>query len=430
MNSINVPVINKEIVEVAVEKLKPFPKNPRTWTRTDEEQLTVSIMEFGQVIPLLVNCAKARENIVIGGNFRLAIYKKLGLKTVNVLYICIEDEAKERELNLRLNRNQGSWDWDLLKQYQIEDLITVGFNEIDLGKYWDSELSVEDDHFNLEKAVEEAQNNPVAKLGDMFELGSHRIICGDSTDLTIIQRLVGDSMLTYINSDPPFNIGLNYAKGIGNASNYGGSEKDKRTDEEYKQFLQSSLQNALTVASSDAHIFYWCDENFVWLLQQLYKEHGVENKRLCIWIKNNQNVTPKIAFNKMIECCVYGVRGKPYINDTIRNLNEIQNKEVGTGNRSADDIFDLLNIWLVDRLPTAEYRHPTMKPPMLYEKALRRCTKIGDYVLDLYGGSGSQLIACEQLKRRALLVEIDPIFVDLVLLRYEQLTGSKPKKLD
>jgi len=132
----------------------------------------------------------------------------------------------------------------------------------------------------------------------------------------------------------------------------------------------------------------------------------------------------------MIECCVYGVRGKPYLNEMLRNLNEIQNKEIGSGNRSADDIFDLLNIWLVDRLPANEYLHPTMKPPTLYEKALRRCTNIGDYILDLFGGSGSQLIAAEQLKRRALLIEKDPVFVDVILHRYEQLTGVKPTKLN
>ncbi len=425
----NIPDLTGKIEIVPIEILKHYPKNPRTWTNIEVDHLSESFLDYGQVLPLLVSRAKGRENYVIGGNFRLDVLKKLGIKTVKVIYIRIEDEKKERELNLRLNRNQGSWDWELLKEYEIDDLLKVGFEEVDLGKYWDNELGVEDDHFNVKKALDEIKKNPITKLNDLWQLGSHRIICGSCTDLGVVKRVVGNNTISFINSDPPFNLKLNYSKGVGNKSNYGGQEKDNRTKEEYLRFLKSSLENALTVATPDVHVFYWSDEAKVWLIQGLYQALGIENKRLCIWIKNNQSVTPKVAFNKMTEYAVYGTRGKPHLNEKIRNLNEIQNKEISSGNRSADDIMDLLNIWLVDRLPATEYQHPTMKPVQLYEKAIRRCTKVGDYILDSFGGSGSQLIAAEQLKRRTLLIEIDPVFVDLTLLRYEQLTGIKPKKL-
>lgn len=429
MINTTVPELTNRIEMVPIDKLKFYPKNPRAWSAVEEKQLTESIQKFGMVSPLLVNCAPNREGIVIGGNFRLSIYKKLGIKLISVIYIKIEDENLERELNLRLNRNQGSWDWQLLKEYEIDELLKVGFDEVDLGKYWDNELGVEDDLFDIDKAIEEVKKNPIAKLGDLFQLGNHRIICESATDLEVVKRLAGNIKVSYINSDPPFNIKLDYSKGVGNKSHYGGQEKDNRSDKEYLEFLKLSLQNALTVTTPDTHIFYWCDEKNVWLLQGLYQALKVDNKRLCIWIKNNQSVTARVAFNKMTEYCVYGTQGKPYLNKNVRNLNEIQNKEVSSGNRSADDIMDLLNIWLIDRLPATEYKHPTMKPPQLYEKAIRRCTKVGDYILDSFGGSGSQLIAAEQLKRRALLIEIDPVFVDLTLLRYEQLTGIKPKKL-
>ncbi len=367
---------------------------------------------------------------MIGGNFRLSIYKKLGINLVSVQYINITDEKTEQELNLRLNRNQGSWSWDLLKEYAIDDLIKVGFDEIDLSKYWDNELGVEDDNFDIKKAVEEVKKNPVSKPGDLFQLGNHKVICGDCTDPEFVKRLVGEVKVSYINCDPPYNIKLDYSKGVGNESQYGGTEKDNRTIEEYTKLLSSSLTNALAISKSDTHIFYWCDEKYVWLIQELFQKSGLKNERLCIWIKNNQSVTPKSAFNKMTEYCCYGVKGKPYLNDAVRNLNEIQNKEIATGNRSADDIMDLLNLWLVDRLPANEYQHPTMKPPQLYEKAMRRCTKVGDYIFDGFAGSGSQLLAAEQLKRRALLIEIDPVFVDLILYRYEQFTGIKPIKIN
>lgn len=410
--------------------LKPYPNNPRVWSSIEEKHLTDSIKKFGMVSPLLVNSAPGREGIVIGGNFRLSIYKKLGLNPVSVLYVNIADVEVELELNLRLNRNQGSWDWNLLKEYAIENLIKVGFEEMDLGKYWDNELGVEDDNFDAKKAIDTVIKNPVSKPGDLFQLGNHKVICGDCTDLEVLKQLVSEEKVSFINCDPPYNIKLDYSKGVGNGSQYGGIEKDNRTTEEYTKLLSSSLTNALSVSNPDTHIFYWCDEKYVWLLQDLFQKAGLRNERLCIWIKNNQSVTPKSAFNKMTEYCCYGIKGKPFLNNTVRNLNEIQNKEIATGNRSADDIMDLLNLWLVDRLPSNEYQHPTMKPPTLYEKAMRRCTKVGDTILDSFGGSGSQLIAAEQLKRRALLIEIDPVFVDLILYRYEQFTGVKPVKLN
>ncbi len=421
---------NKEIVEVPIGILKPFPNNPHVHDEIKEGNLTESVKLNGQLIPLIVNKAKSRENIVIGGSFSLSIYMKLGFEKVLVLYVNIEDEKKERELNIRLNATYGYWDWEILKDnYSVDDLLNWGLDEFDLAKYWDNELAVEDDHFDIDEAIEDIKKNPIAKTGDLFQLGNHLVICGNSNDISIVKKLVGKRKVSYINNDPPYNIKLDYSKGIGNKSNYGGDEKDSKSESEYKSFLKTTIENALSVIQKDSHIFYWTDEKNVWVLQELYNELKIKNKRLCIWIKNNQNVTPQVAFNKMTEYAVYGTIGKPFLNTNVRNLNEIQNKEVGTGNRSADDIYDLLNIWLVDRLPSNEYKHPTMKPPTLYEKAIRRCTKIGDYVLDLFGGSGSQLIACEQLKRKALLVEMDPVFVDLILYRYEQLTGTKPIKL-
>jgi DNA modification methylase len=148
-----------------------------------------------------------------------------------------------------------------------------------------------------------------------------------------------------------------------------------------------------------------------------------------MWIKNNQNPTPQIAFNRMYEPVVYGIVNKPYLS-TIKNTSEIMNKEIENGNRTIDDILDMIDIWLVKRLPATQYEHPTEKSPTLHEKALRRCTKINDVVLDLFAGSGSTLIACEQLKRRCFTVEINPIFCQLTINRFEKYANIKAKKLN
>jgi DNA modification methylase len=190
------------------------------------------------------------------------------------------------------------------------------------------------------------------------------------------------------------------------------------------------LKNGLSVADKDAHVFTYCDQKYIWLLQTLYEELGIQNKRVCLWIKNSSNPTPGVAFNKQYEPCVYGTVGKPYLSATTLNISEILNKEIGSGNQGVQDMYDLLDLWIVKRLNGSEYEHPTQKPPQLHEKALRRCTKPGDIVLDLFGGSGSLLIACEQLKRSAYLVEREPTFVDLIIRRYEKLTGQQAKKLN
>ncbi len=419
------PQHNLKIEYVDVEKLIPAVYNPRTWDEAAIKNLTSSIKGFDIVDPLIVNNVKGRGNIVIGGHFRLEIAKRLGYKQVPVVYVTIPDIDKEKELNLRLNRNTGAWDFELLKEFDVNLLLNVGFDDTDLSHIWDDALSIEDDNFDTEKAIEEI-GTPKTKLGDLIKLGNNFLICGAATDPTAVKRLVGANKIHILNYDPPYNILLDYHKGIGTNGKYGGKQtNDNKTDEDYRSFLLKTLQNGLIVANDVCHVFCWCDETYIGLVQGIYQELDIENKRVCLWIKNNQNATPQIAFNKAYEPCVYGIKGKPHLAPTPTNLNEILNKEVGTGNRLPDDILDLFNIWLAKRLPTSEYEHPTQKPPTVYEKSLRRCTKPGDSVLDVFGGSGTTLIACEQLKRRAFLCELEPIFCDVIIKRFQELTGKE-----
>lgn len=408
---------------ISIEDLRPSEYNPRTWDQKTIQELTRSIKQFGFVIPILANKAKGRVNVVIAGHFRLKIAKDLGITTVPVNYVDIPDIEKEKKLNLTLNRVSGDWDYELLKNFDIEMLLDSGFDDYDLSHIFDDALGVEDDNFDADKVAVEIKN-PRTKPGDLILLGKHRLICGDSTDTKVIEALVGTDKIQMLNYDPIYNIGLNYNKGVSTNGKYGGNVSDRRSDQEYRAFLKAVLQNGLKVANPDCHVFCWCDETYIGMLQSLYAELGITNKRVCLWIKNNANMTPQTAFNKVYEPCVYGTVGNPYLSPSVHNFNEILNKEVATGNRLTDDIMDLLNIWLVKRMSGQDYEHPTQKPPTLYEKVLRRCTKPGDIMLDLFGGSGSQLIAAEQLKRRAFLCEIDPVFCDVIVARYKKLTGK------
>lgn len=418
------------IHQVSITDLNPATYNPRKWDKNSTEQLKTSIKRFGFIDPVIANSAPNRKNIIIGGHFRFHVAKELGFQEVPVVYVNINNPKKEQELNLRLNRNTGEWDFEKLKDFDLDLLLDVGFNNDDLAATWDEALEIEDDNFDIEKELEKIKV-PKTKPGDLFQLGKHRLICGDSTDLNTVKALVKNEKINIVYSDPPYNIRLDYHKGMGTAGKYGGHKtKDNKSTSEYRDFLRKTMENALDVAAQDCHFFYWSDENYIGLVQGIYQDLNIKHQRVCLWLKNCPNMTPQIAFNKLYEPCIYGIRGKPYLSKGLNNFHEILNKEVTTGNRVSDDILDLLNIWLVKKLPTQTYEHPTQKPPSLHEKALRRCSKPGDSVLDLFGGSGSTLIACEQLKRSAYLVEIEPVFCDLIINRFEKYANQKAKKIN
>lgn len=405
--------------------LVPCEHNPNTNTDVQSRNLRKSIKLSGYVEPIVIDA----DGTVLVGEHRRAEMIALGGNEQEVDVRVPDRKLTREEFDRYLiasNALRGTWDIARLEAFAPELLMDIGMDEATLAELWDSQLEVDDDGFD-EIAELKKLEKPTVKPGDYYELGIHRLGCIDSTDLVAVKKLVGKERIDFIDIDPPFNIGWSYS---GKNNKYGGQEKDDRSPEEYRGFLRSLIFNALAVAKKDAHAVVWCDERFVWLLQTLYAELGIESRRLCIWVKGSALPTPKIAFGKSTEFAAYGTVGTPFLNEDIKNFTTVLNKEVGSGNRAIEDIVDLYNVWLVKRLPGNEYEHPTQKPPTLHEKALRRCTKVGDNLLDLTAGSGSLMVAAEAMKRRAFLAEMDPLFATLILNRYEKLTGNKARKIN
>ena len=417
-----------KVVHVPITNLKPATYNPRRISKKSLAQLKESISSFSMVDPVIANSAPKRKNVVIGGHMRLKAAKELGHPTIPVVYVNIPDLDREKELNLRLNRNTGEWDFAKLKSFNSDFLSKIGFNMADLSEIWKDNLQAGDDNWN-EKAERAKIKKPITRLGDIIALGDHRLVCGDSTDPKVLARLFGSERAAMVYSDPLYNLkgGVDYDKGVGGKASYGGNVNDNRSFAEYRDFLKKSMEAALAVSKPDTHVFYWSDQIYIGLVQDLYRELGIGNKRVCLWVKNGQNPTPGVAFSKCYEPCTYGVRGRPFINTKIQNLNEILNKEMTTGNNLLSEALDHLDLWTVKRLPGKEMEHATSKPPQLHAKAMRRCTKPGDIILDSFCGSGSTLICGEQLKRRVYTVELEPVFCDLTIRRFEKLTGKKVK---
>ena len=401
-----------------VKNLNSWLANPRRITKESFSKLKERIQKRGFHDVIKIDT----DDTVLSGNQRREALLDLGVKEVTVLIPSRKLTEDERnKIALESNTNDGEWDMNLLKSFDIGLLKDVGFDDTELKSIWGENLEADNDDFNEEEELKSIKN-PQTQKGDLIILGKHKILCASSTDSNAVKALFGNDKASVIYSDPPFNIGLDYDKGVGMKARYGGKVDDKKSDEDYKEFIRKTLVNALSVSHKDVHCFYWCDEAWIWVFQTLYNELGIKNRRLNIWLKNNSSPCPKVAFNKAIEVCCYGTLGSPYISSSLKNLNEIMNKELTTGNELFDDVS---NVLAVKRLPSKEYEHPTSKPPSLHEKPMKRCSKVGDIVFDSFSGSASTMICAEQLNRIVYSLEISEVFCDLAIRRYEKLTGQK-----
>ncbi len=406
-----------------VDTLLPHKKSPRKISKEQMEILKRSLEAFNLVeIP-----AVDLDGTILAGHQRVKVLQALGRggETIDVRVPNRKLTVEEAEGYLiGSNAIHADWDLDLLKDFDVSLLVDLGFDQKVLDDIWNKKFAK--DTFDVEEELKKIKE-PTTKPGDIILLGSNKLICGDSTRPETLQKLFGDERASMIMSDPIYNISVDYNGGIGGKQQYGGTVNDNKSDAEYKKFLRKSMEAALAVTHKDAHVFYWSDQVYIWLIQTLYRDLGITNKRVCLWLKNGQNPTPGVAFNKCYEPCTYGVRGKPHIVKGVNKLNEVMNPEMTTGNNLLQEALDHIDIWATKRLAGNQYEHSTMKPPEVYEKAIRRCTKMNEIILDSFSGSGSTLIAGEKLKRRVYAVEIEPVFCDLTIRRYEALTGTKAR---
>lgn len=411
-------------VQKRVDDLIPQEINPRKITDKQLLDLKRSLKKFNLVeIP-----AVDSNRTILAGHQRIKALQLLG-RGSEIIDIRVPNrkltDQEAKEYLIGSNKLGGDWDYDLLKSFDFEVLSFAGFDAIEIANFWDKKNETKEDSFNVEKELQKIKD-PKTKPGDIIYLGKHKILCGDSTDPNNLVRLFGSERASMIYSDPVYNISIDYDGGIGGNKEYGGSVNDTRTFEEYRLFIKDSLTAALSVSDSDTHIFYYCDQIYIGLIQDIYRSLGIANKRVCLWLKNSQNPVPKVFCNKAYEPAVYGTCGRPYLAESVTNLNEVMNREFTTGNDLVTQVDDFLEIWTAKRLSAKEYQHATSKPITLHEKAIKRCTRPNDIILDSFLGSGSTLLAGEQLGRRVYGCELEPRFCDLIANRYEALTGTKP----
>ncbi len=386
-----------------VSELNPAEYNPRKITEKEREDLMESIKQFGEVEPVVINT----DNRLIGGHQRLSIYADLGVEEIVVRVPSRELTADEElQLNLRLNKNVAGWDFDKLQGFNIDTLLNVGFGNEELSIMWDNVDSMEDGH-EADKARARATETKIQR-GEIYALGEHRLMCGDSRSADDVAKLMDGKKTGFIYADAPQGV------------------KDLT---KYADATRNNMVAAMKVALPDAHVFYWCDQNYIFVIQTILAEFGVDPKRVCMWIKNNFPLTPQIAFSKAYDPCIYGTTGLPYLNNNYKTLNEVLNKEVSAGNQVNDDIMDIFDVWTTTRNFLLDKQAGSHKPVSLHEKAIRRCSEVGSVILDLFGGTGSMLIACQELKRKAYTMDKDPIACQVIINRWESYAGQKAEKI-
>lgn len=376
------------IQKISIEKLKPAEYNPRKDLKPEDEEyqkIKKSLVEFGYVAPVIVNA----DMTVIGGHQRLKVLKELSYTEIECNVVDL-DKDKEKALNIALNKITGEWDNAKLEELLAElketnidiDMTGFSFDEVD-NMLKDITGSKEDD-FDVDQALNEIEE-PTSKPGDIWILGRHRLMCGDSTQKENVMRLMNNQEADMVFTDPPYNMSFN-----GRSGNFEVIENDNLEEKEFENFIDKFL-NVLSETVKPNAYYICCNWFFYGLLQLKLKP-----KACIVWAKNT-----------------FGL-GKGYRH---------QHEFILFDGFIKEDIKNETDLWTINR--DKEYVHPTQKPVDLSVRAIKNSSYENDIILDLFGGSGSTLIAAEQIQRTCYVMELDPKYCDVIIKRWENLTGQK-----
>ena len=401
--SMSEPWLSTHIERWPTEKLVPYARNARTHSEEQVAQIAASIVEFGFTNPILAGS----DGVIVAGHGRLAAAQKLGLDTVPVVVLDHLTPTQRRALIIADNRiaENAVWD-DAMLRIELQSLQEDGFNlditgfdadalaEIMAGEETTVDGQTDDD------AVPEVPVTPISRSGDVWELGNHRLLCGDATDPKSYELLMADAMADMVFTDPPYNV------------DYANSAKDKMRGKDrpilndnlgdgFYDFLLAALTPMLARCAGATYIAMSSSE--LDTLQQAFRAAGGKWSTFIIWAKNTFTLG-RADYQRQYEPILYG-------------WPEGQNRH-WCGDRDQGDVWNI-------KKPQKNDLHPTMKPVELVERAIRNSSRPGDIVLDPFGGSGTTLIAAEKSGRIGWLIELDPKYVDVIVRRWQDWTGQE-----
>lgn len=433
---------NLAIQYVAIKNLKDAAYNPRKWSKDAMKQLKESITRFDCVDPLVVNGAPQRKNTVIGGHFRLAALKELKYAKAPVVYVHIPDEAKEKELNLRLNKNVGEFDFELLAKFDESLLTDIGFDGAELDDIFG--IDEKPETFDLKKELEKLDIKDVTvKKGDIYQLGSHRLMCGDSTVEADMLRLMEGARADLCLTDPPYILDyLHGKKRNGKPTEGFGYKRDRKyleTDSLPDNFTELWMGNVAKIAKPDFHIICyenWKNLRIIW--NEMEKHWKVRN--MIVWRLPNrtQGFSGKYKFFSKHDIAMVGAsdtRQNMHLRDETELLqNEYETALYAIGGKPYWESYgknkkfcptDFIDYKASDEKSSGQGVIFGTKPVEILIPYIKVLTKRGDLIIEPFGGSGSTLIAAEKMQRQCRIIEKVPTYAQVILKRFETLTGTK-----
>lgn len=389
------------IQKINIEKLKAAEYNPRKDLKPEDEEyqkIKKSILEFGYVAPIIVNS----DMTVIGGHQRLKVLKELGYTEIECNIVDL-DKTKEKALNIALNKISGEWDNAKLEELLAElknediDMDITGFSFDEVDNILKDITGSKEDDFDIDQALSEI-DEPVTKPGDIWILGKNRLMCGDSTVKENVDKLMNDKLADFILTDPPYNVDYE-----GKTVDALKIENDNMSETEFYNFLLDAFRNMFEKIKYGGSIYVFHADTEGLNFRNAFKSVGFKLAQCLVWVKNTF-VMGRQDYQWRHEPILYGWKegaGHYFIDD-----------------RKQSTVLEF------DK-PTRNAEHPTMKPIDLLVYLIKNSSKENDLILDLFGGSGSTLIAAEQVKRCCYTMELDPKYCDVIVKRWELLTGEK-----
>lgn len=389
-----------EVRSVPIGEIVPYANNAKKHDKRQINNVAESIKQYGFVQPVVVD----KDGVIVIGHCRVLAAKKLGIESVPC--VCVDDLTPEQVAALRPvdnKSNESEWDMDLL----CDEL-----GELDLSAF-DFEWGLQDQILGgvVEDDYEpELHDEPKAKLGDLYQLGSHRLMCGDSTSLTDVQTLAGGAQMDMLLTDPPYNV--DYQGTAGKIKN------DNMEDSAFRRFLTDAFSNAVAVMKPAAAFYIWHADSEGYNFRGACRDSMMRVRQCLIWVKNSL-VMGRQDFQWKHEPCLYGeVEAEEDEHAPCLYGWTNGQKHYFFKNRRQTTILEFPK-------PTKSAEHPTMKPIRLFDYQMQCSSKAGENVLDLFAGSGTTIMAAEQNGRNAYCMEFDPKYVDVIIDRWEKFTGKR-----
>jgi DNA modification methylase len=408
-------------MNLRIEDIKPAPNNAKEHTDKQLKKIAASIAELGFDQPVVVD----KNGVIIIGHARyIAATTLLGWTEIRLgvpmaakgerfIPVILRDDLTDEEAETRrLNDNQLNAMTGINMDIAIPILKELSLAHFDLTGF-DKNILLETKEDKPDLSM---KGSPRSKLGDLYELGPHKLLCGDATKTEDYVRLLGTDRARMVFTDPPYSI--DYSSGISyDSDKFGGTGgrifNDDKTPEEALVFYRAALAQIHTFSTEDATLYWWYANRLTEINMQALRHTKWHYSQIVIWLKNSLIYSPRQLYHRIYEPCMVAWKegGKHYQNLTFSTYTELWNLD-------KKSFADYLDAWYQKRDNTSKYIHPTQKPVQLAERALKRSCEENDIVLDAFGGSGSTLIACEQLGRRARLLELDPKYVDAIVGRW------------